>query len=291
MKEICDLHVHSDYSDGTWSPEQLVREAERLNLAALALCDHNTLSGLPDFMKAAEGSSVCAVPGIEFSTEYRGEELHILCLFVRPEHYAAIEEKLQQMLLCKEQSNRDLVAALQTAGIRLDYEAIKASTITGQVNRAMIGAEMVRLGYCASVKEAFQNWLSPKHGYFVPPKRLDACETIRFIHALGAVSVLAHPFLNLKEEEQLRKFLAQAETLDAMETEYVSFTPEQRAKAREIAGEFGLICSGGSDFHADNKPDIHLAMGRGDLRVDAACFRALEARAREKMVQNNCSSV
>ena len=187
-----------------------------------------------------------------------------------------------EVLIRKEQSNRNLIAALAQAGIDLDYKAIKAGTASGLVNRAVIAAEMVRQGYCASVQEAFKTWLSPKHGYFVPPKRMDAHETIRFIHDLGAVSVLAHPFLNM-EEEVLREFLAQAEGLDAMETEYVSFTPEQRAKAREIAAEFGLLCSGGSDFHADNKPDIRMGTGYGDLQVDADLFRKLEALARQKM--------
>ena len=282
MKKTCDLHTHSNYSDGTWTPQQLIREAEVLGLEAVALCDHNTLDGVPDFLAAAAGSTVYGVPGVEFSTGYRGEELHVLGLFVRPEHYAAIEERLMEVLIRKEQSNRNLIAALAQAGISLDYKAIKAGTASGLVNRAVIAAEMVRQGYCESISDAFKNWLSPKHGYFVPPKRMDAHETIRFIHELGAVSVLAHPFLNL-EEEELREFLAQAEGLDAMETEYVSFTPEQRAKAREIAAEFGLLCSGGSDFHADNKPDIRMGTGRGDLQVNAELFRKLEALARQKM--------
>lgn len=282
MKKFCDLHTHSNYSDGTWTPEQLIREAEALGLEALALCDHNTVDGVPNFLAAAAGSKVHAVPGVEFSTGYRGGELHILGLFVRPEHYTAIEERLMEVLIRKEQSNRNLIAALAQAGISLDYKAIKAGTASGLVNRAVIAAEMVRQGYCASVQEAFKTWLAPEHGYFVPPKRMDAHETIRFIHELGAVSVLAHPFLNL-EEAELREFLAQAEGLDGMETEYVSFTPEQREKAREIAAEFGLLCSGGSDFHADNKPDIKMGTGRGDLRVDADLFWGLEARARQKM--------
>lgn len=288
MKRICDLHTHSNYSDGTWTPEQLIREAEALGLEALALCDHNTLDGLPNFLAAAAGSKVHGVPGIEFSTDYRGGELHILALFVRPEHYTAIEERLMDMMIRKEQSNRNLIAALQQAGIRLDYKAIKAGTASGQVNRAIIAAEMVRQGYCGSIREAFKTWLSPEYGYYVPPKRPDAHETIRFIHSIGAVSVLAHPFLNL-EEEELCQFLSRAEELDAMETEYVTFTPEQRARAREIAAQFGLLCSGGSDFHGDIKPDIRLGTGRGDLVVDAASsFRRLQERGKQKLAQNNC---
>ena len=83
----CDLHVHSHFSDGTWSPEELVAEAERLGLDAVALCDHNTVAGVPQFMAAGQGSSVQTVAGIEFSTDFQGTELHILALFVQPEHY------------------------------------------------------------------------------------------------------------------------------------------------------------------------------------------------------------
>ena len=281
MREFCDLHVHSVFSDGTWTPEQLIREAERRDLGAVALCDHNTIAGLPDFLEAARGSTVQAVPGIEFSTEYRGGELHILALFVEPEHYEAVTGYVQQMQLRKEESNLSLVAALKQAGMEVDYAAVKAATPNGQVNRALIAAEMMRRGYCESVQEAFRRWLSPEHGYFVPPKRLDTLETIRFIHSIGAVSVLAHPFLNLSEEE-LRCFLAEAEGLDGMETEYVSFTPEQRQLAGEIAAEYGLLCSGGSDFHGENKPDIALGTGKGDLAVPISCLRQLEARTFRK---------
>ena len=281
MKEFCDLHVHSVFSDGTWTPEQLIREAERLCLGAVALCDHNTIAGLPDFLEAARGSAVQAVPGIEFSTEYRGSELHILALFIAPEHYGAVTELVQQMQQRKEESNLALVAALKEAGIEVDYGAVKAATPNGQVNRALIAAEMMRRGYCDSIREAFQHWLSPEHGYFVPPRRLDALETIRFIRSIGAASVLAHPFLNLKEAD-LRCFLAEAEGLDGMETEYVSFTPEQRKLAGEIAAEYGLLCSGGSDFHGDNKPEIALGIGKGDLAVPLSFLRQLEARTFRK---------
>ena len=280
MKEFCDLHVHSTCSDGTWTPTQLVREAEALGLGAVALCDHNTVAGLPEFLEAARGSGVRAVPGIEFSTDYRDGELHILALFVAPEHYGTIMERVQEMMQRKEQSNLALVAALKTAGIDLDYAAIKAGTPTGAVNRAVIAAEMVRRGYCSSVKEAFRRWLSPEHGYFVPPKRLDALETIRFIRSIGAVSVLAHPFLNL-DEAGLRCFLAEARDLDGMETDYATFSLEQRVRARAIAEEFGLLSSGGSDFHGENKPDIRMGTGRGDLRVPMACLSALERKRRQ----------
>ena len=267
MEAICDLHVHSTFSDGTDTPAQLIDIACRSGLKAVALCDHNTVAGLCEFMEAAEGREVEAVPGVEFSTEYMDMELHILGLFIRPEHYAAVTQLLDAMLQRKEQSYIALIRALRRENIQLDYGAIKAKA-SGNVNRALIAAEMVRLGYCTSIKECFSKWLSPKRGFYHPPKRLDAFEAIRFIKSIGATAVLAHPFLNL-EEAPLRMFLQQAVTcgLDAMEVYYSMFTPEQMTLARQIAEEFGLKISGGSDYHGDNKPHIQMGKGQGDLMI------------------------
>lgn len=280
MERICDLHIHSVYSDGTLTPAELIRLAEKSEVYAVALCDHNTVAGLPAFLEAASASRVQAVPGIEFSTDYRGGELHILGLFVGLQHYAAVTERVEQMLQRKEQSNLDLIAGLRGAGIRLDYEKIKAATPGGCVNRAVIAAEMVRLGCCASVKEAFSNWLSEKHGYFHPPRRLDALETIGFIKSIGAVAVLAHPFLNL-DEAGLREFLPRAVAcgLDAMEVFYPKFSREETLLAGQLAEEFGLLPSGGSDFHGANKPDIQLGTGRSNLSIPGRVADALAARA------------
>ena len=277
MKNCCDLHTHSTCSDGTLTPAELIRLAEALELGAVALCDHNTVAGLPEFLAAGAESRVEAVPGVEFSTDYRDGELHLLALFVKPEHYSAITEKVEQMWQRKEQSNLDLIRSLKSAGVSLDYGAIKDGTPNGQVNRAVIAAEMVRRGYCESVQEAFSNWLSPKHGHFVPPKRLDVLEMIGFVRSIGAVPVLAHPFLNLREDG-LREFLGQAvpRGLAAMETEYATFSEAQRQLLREIAGEYGIKPSGGSDFHGANKPDIAMGTGRGDLRVPMAVLEGLK---------------
>ena len=282
MDHICDLNVHSTYSDGTFSPAQLIRLAEDANISAVALCDHNTVAGLPEFLAAAAKSSVQAVPGVEFSTDYGNTELHILALFVRPPFYAAVTEQVEQMMRRKEQSNIELIAALRTAGIDLNYETIKAGTAGGLVNRAVIAAEMVRLGCCGSVKEAFFRWLSEKCGYFHPPRRLDALETIRFIKSIGAVAVLAHPFLNL-DEQGLREFLpgAKACGLDAMEVYYPKFSGEQMALAADMAAQFGLLPSGGSDFHGANKPDILLGKGRNNLHISCALLEELAKRADE----------
>ncbi len=272
-----DLHVHSHYSDGTCTPETLIALAQEAGVSALALCDHNTVAGLPKFLAAGQGSGVEAVPGIEFSVDYGDRELHILGLFLPNSCYGAVEARLSQALRRKEQSNIELVEALRAAGVALDYGQIKAATPGGQVNRAVIGAEMVKRGYASSVQEAFALWLSPKRGYFQPPKRLDAMETIRFLRGLGAVPVLAHPFLNLKTEAALREFLPRGREagLVGMEVCYPLFDGAQTALLTALAREYGLKPSGGSDFHGENKPDIALGTGKGSLAVPECWLEAL----------------
>ncbi len=268
--KYCDLHTHSVYSDGTFTPEALIAAAKVANLSAVALTDHNTVAGLPSFLAAAEGSGVEAVAGVEFSTDYGEKELHILALFVRPEHYDPITELMEEMVRRKEQSNLDLAEALNRAGYPVDYAAIKAKTPNGQVNRAHIAAELARLGYVEDIQDAFKKLLSPKRGLYTPPKRIGSYEAIRFIKSLGCTAVLAHPFLNM-DEAMLRGFLPEAVAcgLDGMETVYSKYTPQTTALAMAIAAEFGLKNSGGSDFHGDNKPDIAIGTGRGELAIPA----------------------
>ena len=281
MEKLCDLHTHSTYSDGTLTPAQLIGLAQEKGLSAIALCDHNTVAGLPDFVQAAENTAVEAVPGVEFSTEYAGMELHILGLFIEPCHYGKINALLQQFLDRKEKSNRELVQRLQAAGIQISYEQIRQKA-AGSINRARIAAEMVEKGYCESVKQAFSDWLSPKRGYYIPPLRPDAYETIRFIKSLGAAAVLAHPFLSMKEQ-QLRAFLPDAVSagLDGMEVCYSTYDGETTALAKSIAAQYGILESGGSDFHGLNKPDIDLGSGKGNLAIAYTLLEALKTRRRE----------
>ena len=279
MENYCDLHTHSVFSDGTDTPARLIELAAEAGLSAVALCDHNTVAGLPDFLEAAKDSSVEAVPGVEISTDYADKELHILALFVQPQHYAAVTALLAEGDRRKEQSNIELVAALNAAGYALSYEQIKAKTPQGHINRAHIAAEMLELGYVESVQAAFRTLLSPKHGLYHPPKRIDAYDAIRFIKSIGAVAVLAHPFLSM-DEELLRAFLPQAVEagLDAMEVFYSKYTEETTLVAVKIAEEYGILPSGGSDYHGGNKPDIAIGIGRGDLKIPHQWLNGLKKR-------------
>ena len=273
---FCDLHTHSNFSDGTYSPSQLIEGAKTLGLKAVALTDHNTVAGLPDFVAAGQGSGVEAVPGCEFSADYNGIELHILGLFIEPCHYQTVTDLLEDAQREKEKSNIELVAALNEAGYDLDYDAICA-TCHGRINRAHIAVAMVEKGYFADTQACFRGPLSEKRGFYRPPKRIDAYDCIRFIKSLGAVAVLAHPFLSV-DEATLREFLPQAleAGLDGMEVAYSKYSLETTARAVAVADAFGLRYSGGSDFHGGNKPDIRLGTGRGDLRIPLSWLEELK---------------
>lgn len=282
MSAVCDLHTHSVHSDGTCTPEELIREAEAVGLSAVALCDHNSVAGLPAFLTAARNRPVEAVPGIEFSTEYKGRELHILGLFIRPQYYERITALLEEFHKRKEQSNQALAEALNRAGYAVDYSRIRDKTPDGHVNRAHIAAELMALGYTVSIQDAFRRLLSPEQGFYQPPQRLDAYEAIRLIGSMGAVSVLAHPFLSM-DEQTLLEFLPEARAcgLHGMETAYSRYDGETTRRAMAIADQFGLLYSGGSDFHGTNKPDIRLGSGRGDLAVPMEWLEALRKNQKE----------
>ena len=272
MAQFCDLHTHSNYSDGTYSPAEIIAEAEKLGLSSVALTDHNTVAGLPAFMEAAQNSPVEAVPGVEISCQYGDTELHLVGLYLPMETLDVITVYLESLNRKKEESNRLLIRNLNQAGYCLDYEEIRQAHPDGTVNRAVIAASMLEKGYVSSINQAFQDILSVKAGFYVPPQRLTFFNAIALLRYVEAVPVLAHPFLNLKTEAVLRECLQEAvpKGLVGMETMYSSYSPETEAAARRIAREFGLLESGGSDFHGDTKPHIRLGCGKGNLAVPAS---------------------
>ena len=233
----CDLHTHSVYSDGTYTPGEIVAEAKRLGLI-VALTDHNTAAGLPEFMDAAQKLGVTAVPGVEFSTEYEGKELHLLGLFVLPEHYAAVERMVKEQHVLKEISNMELVERLNQAGYLIDYAKVKGRNPNGNANRAHVAAELMEHGYVTSIREAFDTILSDEGGFYVAPSRLALTDVIQDLRRIGVLPVLAHPLQELTEPE-LRELLPHAieAGLVGMETMHSSYSVETISLAEKIAAE------------------------------------------------------
>lgn len=279
MERYCDLHTHSVFSDGTCTPGEIVDMAVEMGLSAVALCDHNTVAGLSDFFAAAQGKPIEAVGGVELSTEYAGKDLHIVGLFIEPEHYDGITALMEQGNREKAESNRKLANTLYSLGYELDYDELCARHPRGQINRAHIAAWLTEKGYTKSIKHAFSTLLSTERGYYQPPRSITSLDAISYLKSIGAVAILAHPFLDLNEEE-LTVFLPQAKEagLDAMEALYSCFDSAEWETAACLAQRFELLPSGGSDFHGQNKPDISLGRGRGDLFIPEEFLTALKKR-------------
>lgn len=266
--KVCDLHTHSVFSDGTCTPAEIIDSAINIGLSAVALCDHNTVDGLPSFLSAANGKSIEAVAGAEFSVDLNGKELHLLGLFISPKYFAQISEMTALSNKLKEQSNIELISSLGKAGVKLDYGEIKQKTPNGQVNRAHIAAALTEKGYTNSIGHAFDTLLSRSAGHYKEPSRTTVWEMIDVINSIHAVPVLAHPFLNLTESE-LTEFLpaAKKQGLGGMECYYSLYDEKVTALSLELSERFGLARSGGSDFHGAHKPDISLGVGKGNLKI------------------------
>lgn len=278
MHEYCDLHTHSIHSDGTYAPSEIILEAEAKHLSHVALCDHNTVSGISEFLKAAASKNVCAIAGTEISTDYNGTELHILALFLDTNSANKLSKVMQYIRNEKSASAHHLTEALNRLGYELSIDELNKRATNGNINRTHIAEALVAKGYAPSVSAAFNNLLSEKCGLYKHPKYPSTLEVIKLISDIGAVSVLAHPLLNLSAE-QLCKFLDLAgnNRPDAIETIYSAYSEADTATAAAIAKRYGILPSGGSDFHGARRPTVSLGTGKGQLAVPSEYAWALQA--------------
>ena len=279
----CDLHCHSDRSDGSCTPAELVELARGAGLAALALTDHNTVDGIAPFFRAAAGK-IEVLAGCEFTTEDEGQELHLLGFFLSAEDTAPMQKLLEEQRKRKEQSNRMTVERLAAAGYALSYEEFLAFAGEGVKNRVHIARYLMSKGIVSAVQEAFDGLLRVGGGYYAESGKLDFCRTVAEIAAAGGVSVWAHPLFHVSRE-RCKAILNRAKPfgLDGAEVRYSTYTEEDTAFMMDIIREYRLLPSGGSDFHGANKPNLMLGTGYGNLRVPYAWYRGirelLEARA------------
>ena len=278
----CDLHTHTLFSDGSCTPAELVALAKELDLT-IALTDHNTVAGLPDFLAEAEKQGVRVIPGIEFSTLCHGHELHLVGLFIQPEDYALLESVAEKYQRLKDEANREMVRRLNARGYAIDYAQLLRRSPGGNLNRAHIARALVEKGYMGSVQEAFEKLLDKHLPVYVPCERLNITDCIRLFRDHKIVSILAHPLKDLTENE-LREFLPEMidAGLMAMETHHSSYDDDTITLATQIAEEFHLLPSGGSDFHGLAKPTTHLGTGKGNLQIPLSVLENLEA-ARNRM--------
>ncbi len=271
---MIDLHTHSCFSDGTDTPAQLIDKAVGLGLKAVALTDHNTLGGIPEFLDAAAGKDITAVPGIEIATDYEGRELHMVGLFIPESAHEEINRMLQTVMEQKLQNTKDTIRRLSQAGYDISFEEVRKKA-AGSINRVHLATVLMEKGYISSIGEAFSGLLRENGDFYHPSPRLDVFEVIETMCRLQIVPVLAHSFLNLNAQE-LREFLTKAvgHGLRAMEVAYATYDADTMALARQIADEFHLLYSGGSDYHGTKKPNL-LGRGCNDMSVPDEWLDAL----------------
>ncbi len=249
---FCDLHTHSTFSDGTCTPSQIVELAKQTN-RIVALTDHNTVAGLPEFISQAQKLGVTAVGGVELTTEYKGKELHLLGLFVPQTCYDTIEAWTHAFRNNKEVSNRQTIHRLQADGFVIDYDDLVKKN-GNYINRAHIADALCQAGYVRSVSDAFASLLGEEHGYYCPPPRPSVWEALTLLRQVQAVPVLAHPLKDLTENSLCRLLEdAVPNGLIGMEIYHSSYDENQSKTAAEIAKAYALLPSGGSDFHGDRK--------------------------------------
>lgn len=277
----CDLHTHTKHSDGSYTTEELVRLAKEKKLI-IALTDHNTTSGIPSFLEAAERLGVTAVAGCELSTVYEGKEFHLIGLFISSEHYETVENLCVEYHKLKEKSNIDLIDKLCKMGYELDYSEISKQNLNGRINRAHIASALVKGGYASSIPEAFDKLLDEKCGIYLPPKRFSLCDAIGFLRGISAVPILAHPLKEI-DEARLDRMLPEliSAGLIAIETMHSSYSDEQIQNSKALAKKYGLLESGGSDFHGSIKPGVELGVGKGNLDIpDSVYHKLLDAKSK-----------
>jgi len=277
-----DLHVHSTASDGSFSPEEVVRMAARNGLSAIALTDHDCVGGVVPASRKGEEVGLRVVPGVELSAYVSagegagGElELHLVGLFVDPTDPSFLGE-LERLRKLRIERIEKIADRLRALGLQIDERAVLDAASGGAVGRVHVAMELVGQGVCADVPEAFHLYLGNHGPAYVPKERLTPRQAIELIHAAGGCCVLAHPGLNAGGAGSLSELVEVG--LDGVEVYCSAHTQATEQQLLEAAERFGLAVSGGSDFHGEAKPGTEC----GERSVSLVEVRELAERARAR---------
>ncbi len=282
-----DLHSHTTFSDGTLSPEELVAEALRQKLSALAVTDHDETGGCLPAMKAARDTSLRLIPGVELSIDYPlpgKAHMHVLGLFIDPEN-ECIRSGLAELSRAREERAERIIRQLNDKGMALSIDELKELAGGGSIGRPHIATLMHRHKYVSSVWEAFDKYLAKGKAGYVSKKKLTFKEAAAMIHEAGGLVILAHPVsLNQKNYNGYTRIFRElrGQGLDGLEAYYSNHVWNMTRFLLEAAHKLELCVSGGSDFHGTVKPDIQLGRGRGNLYVPDALIEDLLRYRKEK---------
>ncbi|MEW9697834.1 PHP domain-containing protein [Paenibacillus sp. SI8] len=265
-----DLHTHTTASDGTQKPAANVQMAFDAGLGAIAITDHDTVSGVAEALKAGEQLGIEVVPGVEISTVARNQDIHVLGYYIQTSDPQFLQ-RLESLRETRDRRNEMIIARLQELGLRitldevmLEVESIKTKGDT--VGRPHIAAVLLKKGYVASISEAFDRYLGKGAAAFANPPRIEPATAIQWIHEAGGAAVLAHPGI-YHDDELVEAIIAQG--LDGIEAYHSDHSPEDEARYLQLAERYGLLVTAGSDFHGERGGVVfHAPIGSRRIGLD-----------------------
>jgi hypothetical protein len=268
-----DLHLHSHFSDGTYSPEELAAHAQRCGLAAIALTDHDSVEGCPGTARACEAAGIEFVVGTELTAEQDGNELHILGYCIDTQNVRLLTQ-IARFQIVRQNRIREMVARLNRLKVPLSADAVFALANCRAPGRPHVARALVAAGLCTSLDQAFERFLKKHRPAWVPKFKMSGEEALDLIHQAGGVAVLAHPGLN--RTDQMIPALVEA-GLDGMECFHTKHSTATSEHYLELADRFHLLVTGGSDCHGLSKGTPLI----GTVRVPYQHVEKLKARATE----------
>ena len=277
---MIDLHMHSNCSDGTLTPEELASAALNMGLEAAALTDHDTVSGVERFLSAAAGTRLHAVAGVELASMLFNKDIHIVGLFIDPRDPALLS-MLEQLRAWREERNLQMIEKIRSKGYEITVDEVLAEAGGESVGRPHMASVLVRKGYFPDMQSVFNRLIGRGGSCYVARKYYPVDVCIRLIHEAGGLAVWAHP---LHAAHGARAALRKIGTrlvsygLDGLECYYSMFAEQQQADALDFARARSLLVSGGSDFHGASHPRVKMGTGiDGNLAIPFEIYERLLA--------------
>lgn len=270
-----DLHLHSNHSDGSDAPARVTQRAAAAGMYAMALTDHDTLSGIPEARAESGRQGIALLSGVEISARFERREVHVMGLGVR-EDCAALSERLGTLQRARRERVDRMVDQLRAAGIPLDAERIRARTQGIAPGRMHVAVELRDQGTTRSTQEGFDRFLNFGCPGYVPKEMMSVEEALELIHAAGGLAFVGHPGLSKSLRQMLPKLLAFP--FDGIEAYHISHSPGRTDEFLQLARGRGLLVSGGSDCHgaAKGAPEM------GKVRMPYAHYEAICAALEQK---------
>jgi predicted metal-dependent phosphoesterase TrpH len=277
---VFDLHIHTTASDGTMSPAEIVRYAKEKGLRVIAITDHDTIEGLQEGIQEGNKAGVEVIPGVELSADAPKGTMHLLGYYIDPA-CSELADNLKVLQQARMERNLKIVEKLRGLGIPIELSEVKAAPEHGQIGRPHFAYTMVQKGYAHNIQDAFDRYLGKGRPAYVEKFRFSPEEAMRFIRKAGGITILAHPFtLNQPQPEDLDALIGElkGEGLDGIEVYYPEHSDGQRKLYRSVAQKYGLVISGGSDFHGLTKDAVDLGEGYGDRELTYGLVEAIKTR-------------